>query len=112
MKRTKKVEKDTGKVWFVKTGRGSFRFRGKIIKPNQKFLAYPGDIPPSFMDVVIPLDKKAAKLVRPKVGPVEYKLEPRGGNWFNIVNAKTGKRMNEKGLRRVEALKLVEKLAG
>jgi len=111
MKRTKE-KKDTGKIRYRKLGRGSLRFRGQIIKPNQVFEAYPGDIPPSFTDVIIPVDKDSGKPVRSKIKPAEYKLEPRGGNWFNIVNAKTGKRMNENALRRPDALKLIEKLAG
>jgi len=111
MKRTKE-RKDTGKIWFRKIGRGSFRFKGQIIKPNQKFQAYPGDIPPGFTDVVVPADKHSTEPIRPRVKPVEYKLKPRGGNWFDIENAKTGKCMNEKGLRRVDALKLIEKLVG
>lgn len=111
MKRTKNAE-DTGKVWFRKLGRGSLRHGGKIIKPNQRFLAYPGDIPPSFMDVVVPADGGTHKPLRSKIGPIEYKLEPRGGGWFDIINAKTGKCMNEKALKRPDALKLIGELTG
>ena len=117
MKRTKgkaivKVE-NTGKIRYRKLGRGSLRFRGQIIKPNQVFEAHPWDIPPAFSDVVVPIDKVSGAPVRSKIKPVEYKLKARAsGGWFDIVNAKTGKQMNEKALKRSDALKLVDKLVG
>ncbi len=105
-------KKDTGKIWFRKKGRGSLRHEGKIIKPNQKFLAYPGNIPASFRDVVVPVDKDAEKYEQPKVESTEYKLESRGSGWFDIVNATTGKCMNEKALKRDAALKKISELTG
>lgn len=112
MKRTK-GKKDTGLVRYRKLGGGSLRFRGRIIKPNQVFEAHPGDLPPAFSDVIVPVDKNSGQPVRSKIKPAEYKLEARdSGGWFDIVNAKTGKRMNEKALKRSDALKLVAKLVG
>lgn len=113
MKRTKGKVENTGMVRYRKLGGGSLRFRGRIIKPNQVFEAYPGDIPPAFSDVIVPVDKDSGKPVRSKIKPAEYKLKARdSGGWFDIVNAKTGKRMNDKALKRSDALKLIEKLAG
>ena len=102
-----------GEVWFRKIGGGTLRHKGRIIKQNQKFKAYPEDLPSSFMDVIIPLDKVTDKPLDLKVESTEFKLNSRGGGgWFDVLNAKTGKRMNEKALKRPDALMLIKELAG
>jgi len=42
----------------------------------------------------------------------ESKMESAGGGWFNIINVKTGKRINEKSLRRSDALQFIKELEG
>ena len=105
--------------WWQKVGGGSFRMGGKIIKPNQKFRAWPNEIPKAFRDLVKPLggvvtwDDPKVKGDKPIMGKKpEYVLVPDGNSktLFNIVN-KEGKNLNEKPLERVVAEKLLEDLA-
>lgn len=42
-------------LWWKKTGGGSFRLKGRIIKPGERFKARPSDIPKGFRDVIRPL---------------------------------------------------------
>ena len=62
---------DRQKVTFIKIGRGSFHFNGTIIKPNQKFQAYPEEIPSAFRDLIKPVNPIDAKVFeeKPKTAP-------------------------------------------
>lgn len=109
MERTKKV--DTEKIRWVKQGGGSLRLHGRIIKPGQSFLADLDEIPEGFRDVVIPLDKLPVEVEENLVAtPSEYQLKQRGtSTWYDVVNDK-GKVLNEKALRRTDALELIKVL--
>ncbi len=94
-----------------KIGGGSFRMSsGRIIKQNQVFRANKEEIPMGFRDVVILLDDEV--LDDPTMTAVEmkYEVKPKGGGWFDIVNA-SGKKMNEKSLRFQDAQKFAEALS-
>jgi len=114
MERTKGVDikEDTRPRW-KKTGGGSLRLRGRIIKPGQVFRAYSHEIPDSFKDVVIAIDGQESVTEDKKVEAValEYKLQPRegGGGWFDVVDT-NGKRINEKACKRQAALDLIATL--
>ena len=108
----RKVEKQK----FKKQGGGSFRLStGRRIKPGQVFDAYPSEIPEGFRDQVKPLGDKTTEEVFKETGIIEskepgFKKESKGGGWFDVINLKTGKVLNEKSLREEEADKLVEAL--
>ena len=106
---------------FKKIGGGSLRLNGRIIKPNEIFTAKKEEIPTSLRNVIIPLgttwsnldgdgfqgvnevkkfpeeEKKEIEQAVPK-----YLVVPRGNSnsWFDVVNAQTGKPINEKALRK------------
>ena len=109
MKRTKKVDIDV--IKWVKQGGGSLRLGGKIIKPGQRFDARLDEIPEGFRDVCIPLDKLPVEVEENiEATPAEYKLKQRGtSTWYDVVNGK-GKVLNEKALRRTDALELIKVL--
>jgi hypothetical protein len=129
MKRTKKVkreelpeenlpeehlldEKEEPSIMYRKVGSGTFRTKqGKIIKPNQKFMAKPSDIPEVFKDVIVPLDDLPDEQVHPEtIGP-KYEVVSKGAGWYDVINSVTGKVVNEKGLRQADAKKLIEDLS-
>lgn len=100
------------KIRWRKTGGGTFRMaNGKIIKPNQVFEATVGEIPQAFRDVIIPLGDLPQDDSPPLASVTTYKVEVKTGGWFNVINAETGKPMNEKGLRKEEAEKLLAELS-
>lgn len=99
-------------IWWRKLGGGTFRLnrgkRGKIIKPNEKFLARPSEIPEATRDLIKPLQElpeeppiKAEKFI--------YTMKYAGGNRWNIVNEQE-KIFNEKLLTKEEAQNLMTKL--
>lgn len=106
------------RIWWRKTGGGSLRLRIngrlKIIKPGEKFQAYPEEVPEAFRDVVIalgdlPVESQSKKSI-PGISP-KYILEPTKRNGFyNIVDESTGKKINEKVLNKKDATKLIEDL--
>ncbi len=109
MERTKKV--DTDKIRWVKQGGGSLRLHGRIIKPGQRFNARLDEIPEGFRDVIIPLDKLPVEVEENVVAtPAEYKLKQRGtSTWYDVVDG-NGKVLNEKAMRRTDALELIKVL--
>ena len=130
MERTKRASED-GKIRWRKTGGGSFRLAdGRIIKPNQIFVAAPSEISESFLNLVIPLDEmpkekapseilgsvnfelkeQSPEQLQSPVDKAVYAIEPRGVGWWNVVQAITGKVMNHHALRKGDAEKLLESL--
>jgi len=106
---------------FKKIGGGSLRLNGKIIKPNEVFTAKKEEIPASLRNVIIPLGttwsnldgdgfqgvNEVKKLPEEEKKEIEqavpkYLVVPRGNSnsWFDVVNAQTGKPINEKALRK------------
>ena len=125
MQRTKAKEKvikikETDKVsatgekqcYFVNTG-GSFRDRnGRIRKTNERFLAYPSNIPMAFRDVLKIEDEEIDTpevneelIVRPK-----YSIRSSAPGWYNVYD-ENEKQMNEKSLRQEEAQELIKNLS-
>ena len=117
MERTKTAEENDGRIWFKKVGRKPFRLGNRIIKPNESFRAFPHEISQAIRDQVIPLEALievgGVETVQPIVPvKVEYKLKQRldknGGSttWWDVIDPK-GKVLNEKGLHKEVAEKLI-----
>ena len=112
MERANLADND-GKIFWKKVGGGSLRFNGKIIKPGQTFRASVDEIPKSFRDLVIPLEKIVEKGEEPiVVVNTVYSMQPRGKSksLFDIVDG-NGKVLNEKALNKETAQKLIEDLS-
>ena len=96
---------------------GTLRFRkNQIIKPGEKFSAYPDEIPKAFRDVIIALEPIQEGPIRPEIPtnvvmPV-YKMEPaEKEGFFDIYNG-NGKKMNESPLEAEIATQLIKDLQG
>jgi hypothetical protein len=83
----------------------------KIIKPNQIFLAFPEEIPNGFRDIIKPLEELPEDCDSKIISITKYGIKRRGAGWFDVVNVETDKPMNEKGLRKEDAEKLLAKLS-
>ena len=106
--------KTDGQIRYKKVGGGSLRMHRKIIKPGEKFSAYPADVA-KFGNAVVPLEnipKSATEVDDVKVIKTEYKVMPRGKSklWFDVVGP-NGKLLNEKALKKDVAEQLVKDLA-
>lgn len=114
------IDLENGKIRWIKTGGGSFRVtldgKLKIIKENEKFVAFPDDIPEAFRDTIRPVDPKQTvprkgEKVNPIVAPrSKYKLMTRAPGWFNVVRESDDKIMNESAMRKDEADELLKSL--
>lgn len=94
-----------------KLGGGTFRLgNGKIIKPNQVFTAALEDIPMGFRDIIKPVSGELPQEV-PTRSVTQHEIQSKGIGWFNVINSATGKPMNEKGLRKEDAEKLLAELS-
>ncbi len=105
-------ETKEGLLHWKKVGGGSFRLKGKIIKPLETFWAAQDDIPDVFLkNLVLMEDSPAPTVVRTRRLKEEtvYNLYNRGGGWYDIVDI-NGKVLNEKSLRIDDAKKLLESL--
>ena len=105
--------KKEDKSEFIKHGGGSLRLPGRIIKPNQKFLAYDHEIPKGAWDLVTRLSGTPTgpvpENVPIKVEPSTYTLDHVAGGWYNILDSE-GKVVNEKKLKKEEAQEKLEQL--
>ena len=106
-----------GKIQFQKLGGGSWRLGKRIIKPGEKFFAFPNEIPNSMKDIIVPTTgaidwgtkKEEVQPVYP-ITKVTYTVEPsvevvqRGKSnlWWNVVD-KEGNVLNEKALKKEDA---------
>lgn len=97
------------KIRWKKYGGGTFRLAsGKIIKPNQVFLASPDEIPQAFRDVVKPLED--IPVVGGSNSMTSFRLEHKGAGWFDVINSSTGKKMNDRSLRQEAAQNVLNSL--
>jgi hypothetical protein len=130
MGRSKVIERK--KLRYKKIGGGSARLvlngRRQIIKPNEKFSAYPEEISESFKDVIICLEEEAVvekkqaqapvvKLFgvkkRPKTDGDEDPGKDKKGkvkSWYNVVNKDNKKVMNPNALTQANAKTLAKSL--
>jgi len=97
-------------IRWEKIGGGSLLLQNRWIKPREKFWAAREDIPDAFLNSLRPLtdipeEKKPENL---KID-LDFKVEPKGKGWFDVVNA-SGKKMNEKSLRIDDANELLKSL--
>jgi len=104
-----------GRILYRKIGGGSLRIHRKIIKPNEKFYAFPADVA-NFKNVVQPLEDipKADAVEEKEIeGTIpKYRAVPRGKSklWFDVVGPGE-KVLNDKALKKDAAEKLIEDLA-
>ncbi len=108
--------KPAGKLQWRKIGGGSLRiFPNKIIKPNERFFAFPHEIPDAFRDTVICLDEQRLneqeQKARKELEKPEqlFTLKHKGGGRYDIVD-EDGKALNEKALKKAEAEELLKAL--
>ncbi len=98
------------RIKWKKIGGGTFRMAsGKIIKPNQEFMAVPEEIPEAFRDVIRPLEYVPEPVEVSATTPQTYEIVHRSYGWYNIIDSQ-GKKVNEKSLRKAEAEAMVEQL--
>ena len=110
------VDNDKPVRW-KKIGGGSFLLGKHYIKQNEVFEARPSQIPKGFRDVLICLDvlpetgKVAPEFVSEAKKPV-FTIALKGTSKFlyDILDAQ-GKVLNEKGLKKADAEKLIEDLS-
>ena len=106
-------------IRWKKIGGGSFRLgRNRIIKPNEKFIARPSQIPKNFRDIIIPLDEiveiskvetiiKGKKPIYSSQPSEKREIKPRGKSrsLFDVFDLE-GNMINEEALRKEDAEKL------
>jgi hypothetical protein len=86
--------------WVNKTGTVRL-VDGRKFARGKPFYAYEREIPQGFRDVILPLGPVPVKpVLKPIAG---FKLEDKGGGYYDVVNVKSGKAIFEKGMRREEA---------
>lgn len=104
----------TDKVRWKKIGGGSLRLGNRIIKPGEIFYASESELPKTFMDTLVCLDKEDLQKIKDgtkqasKISEVLYRLENDAtfkGLW-NVVNEE-GKAINEKPLEKAIAEELL-----
>lgn len=117
----KKKEEEPKPLLWQKIGRGSLRMFGRIIKPGERFEAYPNEIPEAFRDVIRCLDEEGLKATinnpaaaaPPKPKEKLYKIAPSGvRGWFVVINIKSGKQASPTKLRKEAAMTLADTLNG
>ena len=96
-------------IHWQNVGGGTLRYvRGKMIKPGEKFKAYPDEVPLSFRDVIIPLESISnSNRPEPKeIVEIQYKTKERNDGLFDIVDSQ-GKVLNAKPLEKEVADNLI-----
>jgi len=81
---------------------------GTRVGPGGLFRANEDEIPDVFMDALIPVDHTPSRDGQP---PALYELQKVGVGWYDIVDEQ-GKTINEKRLRKNDALELLKSLTG
>ncbi len=95
---------------------GTFRMgSGKIIKPNQTFMATPEEVPMAFRDFLkpeepLPTADDDSSPAAP-IADAGYRLKKLAGDQYNILDGR-GKVVNEKPLSKSEAQDVLDQLAG
>jgi len=113
------VQETPKKIRYKKIGGGSLRLNNRIIKPGQKFEAYPEDIPETARDLVVPADgavamwpNERAKVIQEDIKgakPIYTTRQRDNTEWWDIYDV-NGKKINEKGLPKEAAEKLIQNL--
>jgi hypothetical protein len=99
-----------GKIRFENIGGTHRTADGTVIKHGEILVAYPGEIPPSFMDKFKPLDDLPV-VAESSLEVVKqiYSLKDRSAGWFDIIDG-NGKRVNEKPMIKADAEAVLAKL--
>ncbi len=106
--------KYAGQVRFVKISKGFVRLKdGRVVRPGQTFWAYPEDIPDAFRGGFETAEKQPEELYA-AYGIIEstqtsFHMTHVGAGWYDIVDI-FGKVLNEKRLRKEEALQMINEL--
>jgi hypothetical protein len=83
----------------------------RVIKPGDIFLATSDQVSMAFRDTIKPLEPIPTG-PEPVAVKIEFSVQRRGkSNWYDAVDNR-GKVINEKALKKSEALELVKKLEG
>lgn len=100
-----------GQVWWKNNG-GTFRIGSKrIIKPGEKFQAFPHEVSKAFRDVIVPIHRSKEELVVVKAVIPVYKLQENAKKgFFDIVNEQ-GKVLNDIPLEESVAQNLIADLS-
>jgi len=99
---TQVIEDEEAEVRWRKIGGGTFRMgSGRIIKPNQTFLAKLSEIPDGVKKFVVQLSK-VEEIVDPIPVALTYNLQVKSPGWYDIVDG-LGKVINEKAMRQEQA---------
>ena len=124
-------------IRFRKIGGGSLRFKRKIIKPNEIFMATLEEIPKPFLKFLVPLDplpkdvplqdvaiftaKERAAIEENKEDgaarlfnggdKISKKRRSERSRWYDVINEASGKVLNEKALTEKEADNLIQVLS-
>jgi len=101
--------------WRKAAGSGTFRLPGKIVKPGQVFTARRSEVPKAFRDSIKALDPMLEKEEKPVVSATDYRMDfwSEDGDvaLYNVVQAASGKAMNESPLPKADAEKLLKDLS-
>lgn len=98
------------KKW-KKIGGGPLILGNRYIKPGQVFYAAEWEVPMAFRDVIIelPFDNPTEKVEVKSEKKQEFKLQHKGGGWYDIVDS-NGKVLNENAMKKEEAAEFLESL--
>jgi len=120
MERTKSTEpaiRPDGKIRWKKEGRGVFRLKNHIYRPEEIFWARPDEISPQFRDLIKPVDPAELPVdgsVEVKeelvIKPAYTKVKRETSEFWDIFDGE-GKQVNEKALRKEQADEYLESLA-
>jgi hypothetical protein len=95
------VEAPDRRIYWKKIGKGSLHIGRRIIKPGEKFLATPDEIPQAFRDVIIPLEDivevSTEENVVVKTMTYQKQANKENAELWDVVNEE-GKIINETGL--------------
>ena len=91
-----------------KVGKGSFRWKNQIIKPNQVFEAYRHEIPKAFFDSLEELEPEVKGEALPEIKKTTFTIVPNGEYWDIVDSA--GRVLNENPLEEEEAESILKEL--
>lgn len=112
-------------VRYRKIGGGSLRWNNRVIKPNQVFSAIPEELPTAFRSHLVAVDPEPEEEVitpeqtlaieeatEPASSDSErgYRMLHKRSGWYDIVNTVSGKKINEKSLRKSDAEEMLKEL--
>ena len=95
-------------VW-KNIGTGTFKFQGKYIYPGQEFEALDKDVPKGARDIIVRIEGVTEQMKKDIPNQAEPYMMRMAGAWYNVYD-KLGNQINEKGVRKSDAEKILAKL--